>query len=385
MAYKVVRAELRADHDKIVELLARNEPDMPCVSDQVRWHFERNPHGEGRAFLLLTEPGGKPVGLTGLVMRRMWVGGALLPAGRTWGVSVDKEHRTLGPAIQLARAAVAELEHGLSFIYVLPYTKTAAALFARVGYQKLGRFDRFVRVLRSRSYLRSVTKHHAFQHPLLQRPLVQQTLEGPLAELLAPPADLATRLWFDRPWQRPRDLVACCVPGFDRRFDELWERARARYRVASERSSEFLGWRFRRAWDTHLTVGFTAPGQERLRGYAVVSPCDRQAVVSDLFLEEPEVELAPALFLLSEWVRGQGFESVQVSIAGMPALRAELARRWFVDTGHDDPPPREPGKPPVKDTSDDGVPDDLYVAWTKTAERPVPDVDAWHFTVADDV
>jgi len=384
MPYKIVRADLRADHQTIVALLQRNEPDMPCISDQVRWHFERNPHGEGRAFLLLTEPEGKPVGMTGLVMRRMWAHGEVLPAGRTWGVSVDKEHRTLGPAIQLARAAIGELENGLAFLYVLPYTKTAAQLFARVGYKKLGRFDRYVRVLRSKTYLQNLTKHHAFQHPLLQHPLVQKQIEGPFAELLAPAADLATRLWFDRPWQNPKDLTAVCVPGFDRRFDELWERARSRYQVASERSSEFLGWRFRRAWDTHHTLGLTRPGSDRLEGYAVISPCEKQAVLQDLFLADPG-ELSAAVQLLVDWVRREGYESFQVSVSGTPLLRTEIERRWFVDTGHDDPPKREPGKPPVKDTSDDGVPDDLYVAWGKATTQPLPDINTWHFTVADDV
>jgi hypothetical protein len=388
-AYKVVRADPRADRATIIDLLVRNEPDMPRQADQVAWHFERNPHGEGRCWLLLAEPAGKPIGTTGIVMRRVQVNGEIHMAGRTWGVSVDREHRTLGPALQLARAAIAELERDVSFLFVLPYTRVAGSLFSRAGYRKVGDLDRHVRVLRCKHYLQHLAEHPRFQHPLLQHPSVQRALASGLADLLAAPADLGTRLAFDRPWQRPRDLVLHCVRGFDHRFDDLWQRGRPLHQVTSERSSDFLGWRFRRSWDTHLVLGFSPPGEEerRLAGYAVLAFHRHQAIIEDLFLEEPSALAGPAVWLLLEWVRSHGFESACMALAGCTALRRELQRHWFLDTTRHEADRKVP-RPAPGTTRPAGIeppPDELLVAVSKSKEGLLPGIDSWYFTVADDV
>jgi hypothetical protein len=389
--YKVVRADLRADRATILDCLTRNEPDVPRVPDQVAWHLERNPHGEGRVWLLLTEPAGKVVGASALVMRKMYVDGEARLAGRTWGVSVDKDHRTLGPALQLAKGALGELERDVSFLYVLPYTKAAGILFARVGYKRLSFLDRHVRVLRSRQYLQNLARHK-LQHPLLKHPLVSGSLEGPLATLLAPVADGAIRARYDRPWARPRELIIDRVNGFDRRFDDLWERALPRYRLLSDRSSESLAWRFRRSWDSHVTLGFWSPGApSRLLGYTVATFDRRQSIVHDFFLEDPELA-APALWLLVDWLRGQNFESICIALAGAPALLAAMERHWFVNrTDHDRPArppkpspkqapdaPKEPPAPPAEE-----VPDELFFLTAKGVA--LPDPASWHFLIADDV
>jgi hypothetical protein len=372
--YKVVRADPRADRATIIDLLTRNEPDVPRHADQYAWHVERNPHGEGRMWLLLTEPGGKPIGASGIVMRRVQVGGETRLAARAWGISVEKEHRSVGPALQLCKAAFGELERDVSFLWVLPYTRAARNLFLRAGYKKGGDLDRHVRVLRSRHYLETLAqKHPKLQHPLLQKPALQRAVAGALSV----PADLAARLNYERPWERPRHLAACWVRGFDRRFDELWERARGSYAWAAERGSDFLGWRFRRAWDTFLTVGFARPGEEneRLSGYAVVGFRDSQAVVADLFLEDP-AQLAPAAtWLLCDWVRSHGFESVCLPMAGCAVLEPALERHGFKN--------RTPHDPALKRPVVEESPDEVLVVQSPSAT--LPDVSAWHFNLADDI
>jgi hypothetical protein len=371
--YKVVRADPSADRATIIDLQTRNEPDVPRHADQYAWHVERNPHGEGRMWLLLTEPGGKPIGVSGIVMRRLQIGGEVRLAGRAWGIAVEKEHRSVGPALQLCKAAFGELERDVSFLWVLPYTRAARSLFGRAGYKKIGDLDRHVRVLRSRHYLEQLAQHHPkLQHPMLQHPALQRALAGAIAL----PADLATRLNYERPWDRPRDLALGCVRGFDRRFDELWQRARASHPLAAERSSDFLAWRFRRAWDTFLTVGFAPPGEEKdLRGYAVVSFRDSQAVVADLFLEDP-AKLAPAaIFLLCEWARSHGFESICLPMAGCAALEAPLARHGFQN--------RTPHDPTLKRPVVEESPDEVLVVQSPTAA--LPEIGSWHFNLADDI
>jgi len=199
----------------------------------------------------------------------------------------------------------------------------------------------------------------------------------PLAGALAVPADLATRLAYERPWSARAISRCTCVRGFDRRFDELWQRARSGYSLVAERGSDFLAWRFRRSWDTNLVVGFSPPGEEkaRLAGYAVVGFRDSQAVIADLFLEEP-ARLAPAaVWLLCEWVRSHGFESMCLPLAGCPSLLTALARHGFQN--------RTPHDPTLKRPVVEESPDEVLVVQSPTTA--LPDVASWHFNLADDI
>jgi hypothetical protein len=204
--------------------------------------------------------------------------------------------------------------------------------------------------------------------------------------LIAPVADLVARLVFDRKRLGGPDLEIGCIAGFDHQFDELWARARAgsHFQFTSERTAEFLGWRFRRSWETHLTLGFRQRLDQRLVGYAVLRVDDRTPILEDFFLEDPSTLTAPALLLLIDWLRNHAFQSLTTMYAGSADVHRALIERWFVQ--RPTAGPKSLSKDQLKGSSHTD-PNEFTVMVAVSPNRPfqVPDVSSWHFTLADDI
>jgi hypothetical protein len=291
-----------------------------------------------------------------------------------WTMAVEKEHRILGPAIMLLKAALKDLHDDVDFVYSVPHNLNATNLLARVGLSKAARLERRVRVLRSNDYLDRMVRS------------VAPKLSSLVVPLIAPVADFATGLVVDKDGPRASDLEIAYFAGFDGRFDELWERARSHYHFTSERTSEFLGWRFRRSWDTYLTLGFQERSSQRLVGYAVVMVEDQVLTLYDFFLEDPTTLVGPALLLLVDWLRKHAFRSLTAMYVGSPEMHQAFVDRWFVER-KSKAPTTSPADKRGRMGSSPTDSNEFMVMGALSPKRPftLPDPSSWHFTLADDI
>lgn len=206
------------------------------------WLYES---GSGRGFLL-HDPIDGCVGVCGFMPRTMRVQGADIQAGVAADLGVDQAHRSVGPALKLERAlARAADDADIRFIYAFPNLRSEP-VFARIGYRKLGPFERWSLPLRSERYLRRV-------------------LPGSrLAQAASCVVDAGLKLTFgQRRAPTPPGARIEEITRYDERFDDLWQRVAARRRVLGERSAAYLTWRFASDPDGGFrTLAVAGPGGE---------------------------------------------------------------------------------------------------------------------------
>jgi hypothetical protein len=313
--YTVEQADLSRDRELIIDLWSRNLLAHTPEEHRARfdWHYGEN---ASRCFLVRHSSSGKVVGTAGLGIRRTFVDKRELVAGIAIDFTVEPEHRTLQPAVFLARAVAQTLESGVDFIFALP-NKNAKAVFRRVGYVEVGPFRRFVKVLDTGEYLR--------------RRSLPAAVRAPLAAVLNTGQRVLLRL--RRGFARAYRAVE--LDWRDPKLESLWTSAVPSDGMMGDRRADYLEWRFGRCplHDHHL-LGFFADGAERLLGYAVVynGPAS-QLKIPDLLLA-PDASHANALMAISHWAGQKGLSSVAYEIVHPEnSLLLALRQTGFVDRG----------------------------------------------------
>lgn len=250
------------------------------------WMIDGNPFGSVSHWLVSTEAG-EVVGSTGLMPCEMQLGGRSVTAAQAIHINVNREHRSVLPALQLQRALTQSVgEQRVPF--VLGVTETAISVLQRAGYRTLGNVERWVQPLRTEGNLR--------------RKLRRQWLSRPAARVI----DWALRMRTAATSRRmPHGWRTEFGTDYDPRFDALWERSASRGKVLLARRRQFLTWRFRqRPQSESRWLGLIDPRGE-LQGYLVFDSerCPKENVpyqaIHDLWASEPQ-----ALdILLAEFVR----------------------------------------------------------------------------------
>ena len=221
-AYAVAAIDPGKDRQQLVSLWQRNWHTPPPVA---RWDWLYR-SGAGQGFLL-HDPVAGCIGACGLMARRMRLDGVDLRAGVAADLSVDQAHRSVGPALKLERAlASAADESGLQLVYAFP-NRRSEPVFARIGYRRIGAFERWSLPLRSEPYLAR----------LLSTPS--------LARAAAFIVDGAREARIDRRCRAvPKETRFFECTGYDHRFDELFRRTAARRPLLGQRDAAYLNWRF---------------------------------------------------------------------------------------------------------------------------------------------
>jgi len=316
MHYRVDRTDLQRDRDQILAFWRRHLPLIPHHEQHLDWGYTDNPFAPGRVWTLFGDD--CPVGVIGVLVRRLKVGNAVVLAGRLGGLAVDAEHRSLGPALMLQRAVLNDRGRGgLSAIYSSVPNPLVPAT-SRAGYRSILTVSRFVRLLDT--------------GPLLRRRLPSETA----ARWLTRPANGVLRALAGSDW-RPVEL--CEVDEFDGRFDDLWSRAAQHWAVTTERTSAFLRWRFT---ENPVDYSFTTvcaqrPGDHRITGYAVCTEDAGQVSVLDLLAEDAAEALCVLLTSVVRWARGRGASAVVVKCAAAGPLGAALRACRFHERPDDHP------------------------------------------------
>jgi len=319
--YTVEEADLCRDKELILDLWSRNLSAHTSEEHRARfdWHYGENPAMASRCFLVRHSPSGKVVGTAGLGIRKTFVDKSEITAGIAVDFMVEPQHRTLQPAVFLARAVADTMESGVDFIFALP-NKNAKAVFRRVGYVEAGPFRRFVKVLDAGDYLR--------------RRALPAVVRVPLAAGL----NLSQRALDHLRGGLRRDCRAFEMDWRDSMLETLWPSALPSDGIMGDRRPAYLQWRFGRCpLHNHRLLGLVGAEAGRLLGYAVIydGPAG-QLKVPDL-LVEPGASLTKALMAVSRWAYDSSFSSIAFEVVN-PAgsLVLALMQTGFVDRGNSD-------------------------------------------------
>ncbi|WP_449371000.1 GNAT family N-acetyltransferase [Thiomonas sp.] len=307
--YVALPADLQTDRATIVSLWVSNLGHPERRQDKFDWFYLRNPAGLPQVLLAYAlAENGVAIGVIGLSTRQMLLAGQPLNAGLLADFGVAAEHRTLYPAMLLQTTLRDRFlpQHGL--IYGFPNPKSEPVV-KRLGYKVVGRMVRYVRVLRSASYLPE-------QIPHLLRRAVGHTAD-----------------WWRHALRRTRyahDFHGRQVQWMERpdaRFDALWAAQKNPAVLIGVRDRRYLAWRFeQKPWRKFrfLTLG---AGHDGLIAYAVCEVVGKVLHVRDLLCHPDHPDSLNLLFdTLFHDAYADGRSSVSFEFLGPNDMQDALRR-----------------------------------------------------------
>jgi hypothetical protein len=331
VTYRVEPVVPEAARRELTRLWSANLIAAGDVERKFEWLYREAPDRPASAFLLAAQDGVEEswVGTAGVGVRRVRAGGRELRAGLLADLAVDKDHRTVAPALALVRAVKAWVfgDGGFDLAYGFP-NRLAEGVFKRVGYAPLGTIGRWARVLRHAAYAPRIKQARLERMPAALKRVVDRAVDVPVIAAVAGGAVDAVQLARAAPsaMQAARRIELDWVDVADERIDAVWDAAKDEYEVAAVRTARFLTWRFPAAPEVSVVVASARGGGPV--AYAVVEQGgDGVAHLRDLFGTREAVSglldrLPPALYV-------RGAHSVSIRYLGDPWLVAALEARGF--------------------------------------------------------
>ena len=260
------------------------------------WRYREGPHGVPRVWTARAA-GGELVGVATAFPRRMRIGEDEEAGWVLGDFCIHPDHRSLGPAVRLQRVFLDEARAGrLLFWYDFP-NPGMVAVYRRLGLEPTHSLVRFARPLRLDPLLKSIVRSRR------------------VAAVLAAPLN----------WMLGRGGASTRVDGLEfamqagpcgPEFTELSRRALAGLGLATERSAEYLDWRYL-ADPLHRHEILTARRGSALEGYAVFEVTETTAArarIMDLVGEDTSGALPALLAALLRTLRAAGIATVSIPL-----------------------------------------------------------------------
>jgi GNAT superfamily N-acetyltransferase len=318
MAYTVIRANLESDQEQILKLWERNSLDIP--QGRFSWVYRLNPAGQAICWMLRDTPRNAMVGAAVVLPVDVRVSGQIRRAGIAVDFVVDKAYRVLGPALLLQKAVISTCEEkGFDFLYGYPNSLSVRVLL-RAGFKTAGSITWLTKPIRTRRWLE------------------ESTGLSLIPSLLAKPFDLALR-WRSKEarYRNPGHYSCSVLSAFDERCDALWAAARDHYRVAVERTSNYLNWRYARSPLRKYSIfALEQHPSGNLLGYIVSYDTPGKAHIVDLVSLDYSVTFDALMSEYLLWQERQGQESVSMVYFGGETLADRLKAFGFIKRPTDD-------------------------------------------------
>lgn len=295
--YIIVKANTTADKEDLLSILKENLND--ASKHLYLWKYINSPYGNARCWLAKEENSGKYVGSGALFPRRIMINGEPITTAIAGDFAVDKEHRVYGPALRLQKTIQASsVENEFKFIYGFP-NKLSEGIFLRIGYKELGRFNRFVKLLR------------------VEYKLKEYIGSSLTTKILSQIINFGVRKFSkENKYKRQPNFSIERPTFFDERFDILWERTLKRFPIIGERNSRLLNWRYSKSFFNHYQIFTLLEDRKKILGYIIFYFKENICYIADLLCVDLDFALD---LLLSEFIiqmRKEDLFSISISYLG---------------------------------------------------------------------
>ena len=267
MGITIRDADLDSDREEIIRFLHENlTPD----SDEFRfdWLYLANPHGCARVWMAV-DGSGRTVGISAAFPRYFSVAGE---SRRTWVLGdfcIDKQYRSLGPALQLQRMSLETLaaeEYAICYDFPSP---AMMSIYARLGVRALSTQVRHMKLLSTAGRVHKFVKQRF------------------IADALSLIGDLVLR-FRRRPQSLPEGVEFSMQEcKFGEEIDAINFPSQSPHPVKALHSAKYLNWRY---VDHPLKqyCAVAARRQSGLVGYGVVEIDGNHSTLADLRAMENE-------------------------------------------------------------------------------------------------
>lgn len=269
MAIVIRKADIYTERQSLINLLYQY---LTKQSNEQRfdWLYRDNPHGPARVWVAIDTRDHAIIGMSGAFPRHMYVGEREELGWVLGDFCVNDQYRSLGPALQLQRACLADVDSGaIRFCYDFP-SRPMMAIYKRLGINPSGQMFRLAKPLRVDRKVEEIIKI-----PLLARGI-------------SAAGNFFLTLYNRRSRHRGAGTISLHEGTCGEEFSLLARQVAGRYGVCIQRSAEYLNWRYvtnpLRRYEL-LTVRRNGV----LLAYVVFNQNNENAVLVDLFgVEEPE-------------------------------------------------------------------------------------------------
>ena len=303
--YSIVSVPPEECRGDILALWERNFPGL--MVERFDWLYQQNPYGPATCLLVKDVATHQTVGAHGVFPRRFVINGKPTLGILGGDLAIDKEHRTLAPAVLLQKAVLALCgKRPFSFYYGFPNDRSQAV--NQILGLKMVNVYRLVKPLSSYEYIQ---KH-------IQLKPVSQVLSRVVDSLYSGTAK-------ERRYKQADQFRVELLTSFDERFDDLWLDVADRYVIIGERTSSYLSWRYLGSpHHQHQIFTLADAAGEILLGYIVFHMEENRTFIDDMLCRDMDVAVDALLseFLLAQ--RRSGTAYVSVNFAGSSRILSKF-------------------------------------------------------------
>lgn len=265
MPVKLVEADVEKDIPIFTTLLNNNRLN-PVHPERFHWLYLDNPAGKARAWYIQDEATKEAVAFTCVLPRRVRVAGRELICWNCGDFSVNQKYRTLGVALKLRRAAKNAVDNNeIPGFYAHPNDRMKV-IHGKVGHHCIGKMQRFVRILKSDSYVRQYVGNELIAEGLSF--LANIALSSRDALSLLKPSSF--------------ELQHLADVSFSKEYDSLYDELSKEFTIVADRRSSYLNWRYLRNPLYHCER-IELRQQNKLKGHLIYNIEDNVAHIKDVF------------------------------------------------------------------------------------------------------
>ncbi|MFH2138139.1 MAG: GNAT family N-acetyltransferase [Candidatus Omnitrophota bacterium] len=315
--YYIEKADLLRDVDDIL-LILNNNFNSEVLREKFEWKYKKCPFGEAAAWIAKEINTNRVSGVGALFKREFEVSGKIFTFGVAGDFGVNKEDRVFGPALKLQKTIITNsAKEGMNFLYGIP-NKSSKKLLEKAGYQNIGNFCRFVKILKTEHKLREKIKG--------------DLLPKALAKFL----DVFLCLCFRESFAK--NFLGYSMKfheSFDNKFDSFFEKTKHQFKIMGVRGTAYLNWRYFSYQANEYKI-FSIEKNNEIQGYLVYYlENGTMHIVDVLALNEKTWEALMWKFVI--YARGVNAKAVAIRFMGTNKIVKQLKRIGYWLREADDP------------------------------------------------
>jgi len=281
MSVVIREANLEEDQERIVHTLSKNLPPVTQRLDRFRWLYIQNSSGQARCWLAIDSETEECVGAAAAFPRRLIVNGQGSNAWVLGDFCLNKEYRSLGPALMLQRKCLESLHASdNSLAYDFP-SQAMMRVYTRLRIPEFGKMIRWAKPLR-------------IDHK------VQDLVKIPsVAGILSKGGNFLLKSLNQSRVVSSSLQIMYSQEKFNETYSHLAQEVSGRYGICIERSAQYLNWRYRENPLYDFEV-MEAHQDEKLVGWAIYQISGEYATIVDFLTLRDQAILSSLLCQIIE-------------------------------------------------------------------------------------